>query len=72
MDDTLHSAPSPPKPNGAASELAAPGTPPHIAVATGILGRTLTVVREPRDSDETYRTRCELLTVLLEHAANQD
>jgi hypothetical protein len=72
MDDTPHPAPSPPQPDAAASELAPPGTPPHIAVAPGILGRTLIVVREPGDTDETYQRRCELLTVLLDHAANQD
>jgi hypothetical protein len=53
-------------------DLAPPGTPPHIAVAPGVLGRTLTVVREPDDTDEGYQRRCELLAVLLEHAANQD
>jgi len=72
MDDTPHPAPSPPLPNDAASELAPAGTPPHIAVAPGVLGRTLTVIREPGDSDETYARRCELLCVLLDHAASRD
>jgi hypothetical protein len=53
-------------------DLAPHGRPPHIAVAPAVLGRTLTVVREPGDTDESYQRRCELLTVLLEHAANQD
>jgi hypothetical protein len=72
MDDTPHPALSPPQPDDAEPEFAPPGTPPHIAVAPGVLGRPLTVIREPGDSDETYQRRCELLAVLLDHAANQD
>jgi hypothetical protein len=47
-------------------------TKPHIAVAPGLLGQQHTVVREPGESDERYRARCELLGVLLDFAAKQD
>jgi hypothetical protein len=53
-------------------ELAPAGTPLHIAVAPGVLDQTHTVIREPDDTDESYQRRCELLTVLLDYAANQD
>ncbi len=49
-------------------ELAPAGTPPHIAVAPGLLDQEHTVVREPGESDERYQSRCELLTVLLDFA----
>ena len=72
MDDTPLPAPCPPKPDAAGPELAPPGTPPHIAGAPGIMGRTLTVIREPGGSDETPQRRCELLTVVVDHATSQD
>jgi hypothetical protein len=50
------------------SELAPPSTPPHIAVAPGLLDRDHTVVREPGETDESYQSRCELLAILLDHA----
>jgi hypothetical protein len=36
------------------------------------LDQTLSVIREPDDTDESYRRQCELLTVLLDYAAKQD
>jgi hypothetical protein len=53
-------------------DLAPPGTPLQIAVAPGVLDQTLSVIREPDDTDESYRRQCELLTVLLDYAAEQD
>jgi hypothetical protein len=56
----------------ATPELAPAGTPPHIAVVPGLLDQKHTVVREPGETDERYRSRCELLAVLLDFAAKQD
>ena len=53
-------------------ELAPAGTPPHIAVAPGLLDREHTVVREPGESDERYRSRCDLLAALLDYARQQN
>jgi hypothetical protein len=53
---------------GPRSELAPPSTPPHIAVAPGLLDHDHTVVREPGESDESYQSRCELLAILLDYA----
>jgi hypothetical protein len=48
--------------------LAPPGAPLHIAVAPGLLDQEHTVIREPGESDENYRSRCELLAALLDYA----
>jgi hypothetical protein len=49
-------------------ELASPGAPLHIAVARGLLDQEHAVIREPGESDERYRSRCELLAALLDYA----
>jgi hypothetical protein len=49
-------------------DVAPPGTPLHIAVAPGMLDREHTVVREPGESDERYRSRCDLFAALLDYA----
>jgi hypothetical protein len=49
-------------------ELAPAGTPPHVAVAPGLLDQAHTVVREPGESAERYRSRCELLAAVLDFA----
>jgi hypothetical protein len=49
-------------------ELSPAGTPPHVAVAPGLLDQAHTVVREPGESDERYRARCELLAAVLDFA----
>jgi hypothetical protein len=49
-------------------ELAQAGAPPHVAVAPGLLDQAHTVVREPGESDERYRSRCELLAAVLDFA----
>jgi hypothetical protein len=46
--------------------------PPHIAVAPGLLAVPHTQVREPGETDERYRSRSELLGILLDFAARQD
>jgi hypothetical protein len=51
-------------------ELAPQGTPPHIAVALGLLDQEHAVIREPGESDESYQSRCELLRALIDHAKN--
>jgi hypothetical protein len=49
-------------------ELAPPDAPLHVAVAPGLLDQKHTVVREPGESDERYRSRCELFAALLGYA----
>jgi hypothetical protein len=41
---------------------------PHVAVAPGLLDQPHTVVREPGESDERYRARCELFAAVLDYA----
>lgn len=53
-------------------ELATRGAPLHVAVAPGLLDQTHIVVREPGESDERYRSRCELFAALLGYAKQQD
>jgi hypothetical protein len=48
----------------AARELAPRDAPLNVAVAPGVLDRQHTVIREPNESDESYRFRCELLARL--------
>jgi hypothetical protein len=67
MDDTPHIAPDTPHP-----ELAPPGTPPHIAVAPGVLDDQHVVIRDEDDTDESYQSRCELVALMLDYAAKQD
>ncbi len=64
--------PTPPQPLASEPELAPPGTPPHIAVAPGLLDQQHTVIREPGETDERYQSRCELLAALRDFAAKQD
>ena len=66
MDDTPHHAL--PQSHDAEPELAPPGTPLHIAAAPGMLDAEHTVDREPGESDERYRSRCEMVAALLEYA----
>ena len=54
------------------AELAPAGTPPHIAVAPGLLEQTHAVVREAGETDERYLARCELFSALVDFAAKQD
>jgi hypothetical protein len=49
-------------------EISPAGTPPHVAIAPGLLDQAHTVVREPGESDERYRARCELLAAVLDFA----
>jgi hypothetical protein len=63
MDDTPHIPPDAPHP-----ELAPAGTPPHIAVAPGLLDHEHVVIREDDDTDETYQSRCDMVAALLDYA----
>jgi hypothetical protein len=49
-------------------ELAPQGSPPHLAVAPGLLDQQHIVVREPGETDERYQSRCDLLASLLDFA----
>jgi hypothetical protein len=49
-------------------ELAPAGSPPHIAVAPGLLDQEHVVTREDDDTDEDYEARCRLLTAVLRFA----
>jgi hypothetical protein len=50
------------------SELAPAGTPPHIAVAPGLLDQEPVVSREDDDTDEDYEARCRLSAAVLRFA----
>jgi hypothetical protein len=67
MDDMPHDAPTLAPP----SELAPAGTPPHIAVAPGLLDQEHVVIRDADDTDESYQSRCELVALMLDYAARQ-
>ena len=49
-------------------ELAPPETPPHIAVAPGLLDQECMVVREDDETDEDYEARCRLSAAVLRFA----
>jgi len=46
-------------------DLAPAGTPPHVAVAPGLLDREHVVTREDDDTDADYDARCRLLAAAL-------
>jgi hypothetical protein len=46
-------------------ELAPPGSPPHIAVAPGLLDQDPVVTREDDETDEDYEARCRLSAAVL-------
>jgi hypothetical protein len=52
--------------------LGPPDTPPHVAVALNLLDKKHVVTREPGESDERYRSRCDLLSAVLELAKRRD
>jgi hypothetical protein len=60
--------PTPPQPLASEPELAPPGTPPHIAVAPGLLDQNHVVIRAEDDSDEDYEALCRLLAAALAFA----
>lgn len=47
------------------TDLAPPGTPPHVAVAPGLLDQPHVVAREDDDTDADYEARCRLLAAAL-------
>lgn len=53
-----------------AQELAPADAPLHIAVAPSVLDRQHTVIHEPNESDESYRSHCELLAHLTSYVKN--
>jgi len=59
-DVTNLDRPSVPEP-----DLAPPGTPPHVAVAPGLLHQPRVVAREDDDTDADYEARCRLLAAAL-------
>jgi len=62
-----------PRPRAATPpDLAPAGTPLHVAVAPGLLGRKHTVVRADDDTDEDYERKQRLLDALLAYAKKQD
>ena len=63
MDDTPHRAA--PRPHDAEPDLAPPGTPPHVAVAPGLLDHQHVVIRADDDTDEDYEAKQLLLDAVL-------
>lgn len=49
-------------------DLAPPGTPPHVAVAPGLLDRKHVVIRADDDTDEDYAAKQRLLDAALAFA----
>jgi hypothetical protein len=52
-------------------ELARPGTPPHVAVAPGLLHHEHVVIRADDDTDEDYSEKQRLLHAVLAFARKQ-
>ena len=50
------------------SELAPPGTPPHVAVAPGLLDQQHVVIRADDDTDKDYEAKQRLLDAALAFA----
>jgi hypothetical protein len=50
------------------SELAPPGTPPHVAVAPGVLDQEHVVIRAADDTDEDYEARTRVVAAALNFA----
>jgi hypothetical protein len=66
--DEIH--PSPPPAEDPQSDGILPEVRPTVIVAPELRGRRdFAVIREPDETDEDYRSRCELLALLLDHAA---
>ena len=61
MPDTSVTA----EPEVAYSDIAPAGTPPHVAVAPGLLDQEHVVLRSDEDTDEDYEARCRLLAAAL-------
>jgi len=49
-------------------ELAPGGTPPHVAVAPGVLDQEHVVIRSADDTDEDYEARCKVFAAALAFA----
>ncbi len=56
------------QPHDAEPELAPPGTPPHVAVAPGVLDKEHVVIRADDDTDEDYVARSRLFAAALAFA----
>jgi hypothetical protein len=63
----------PPRPRRAKPqpELAPAGTPPHVAVAPGLLDREHVVIRADDDTDEDTTDKQRLLDTVLDFARKQ-
>lgn len=53
-------------------ELAPPGTPPHVAVAPGLLDHEHIVMRADDDTDEDHADKQRLLDTVLAFARKQN
>jgi hypothetical protein len=61
-------ATTPKRPARPHSQLAPPGTPPHVAVAPGVLDKEHVVIRADDDTDEDYEARSRLFAAALAFA----
>ena len=68
MNDIPHPAPTHRSRAKSYSELAPSSTPPHIAVAPGLLDREHVAIRHEGDTDEDYEASKRLLAALLDYA----
>jgi hypothetical protein len=68
MNDTPNPTLSQKQPDDGSSELAPPGTPPHVAVAPGVLDQEHVVIRAADDSDEDYEARRRVFAAALKFA----
>lgn len=58
----------PDRPEQQHPELAPPGSPPHVAVAPGLLDHDHAVIRSDDDTDEDYEARRRVLAAALSFA----
>jgi len=69
MNDTPHPAlPPSEQPDSDSGKPALPGTPPHVAVAPGVLDQEHVVIRAPDDTDEDYEARRRVFAAALAFA----
>jgi hypothetical protein len=66
----INHARKPDLPEASPSELAPPGSAPHIAVAPGVLDREHVLIRAEDDTDEDFERRSQLLAAAVAFARN--
>jgi hypothetical protein len=68
MNDALSPMVSPKRSDDVSSELTPSGTPPHVAVAPGVLDQNHVVIHADDDTDEDYEARSRVFAAALKFA----